>query len=139
MPPIPPAQPHQRDLGLGDGRSLGPVTGSASRCQVTAFNGHEKHTLFLHSYAPSANNTSVLVGKLKRKGPKGYGNQLDVTIPPLLAGAISRFTTTVKNGKYVPGPLQDEEREVAGDHEVQQPRRHDGRLRLDLQAEEVRG
>ena len=42
----------------------------------------------------------MLVGKLK-KGPKGYGDQLDVTIPPLLAGAISRFTTTVKSGKYV--------------------------------------
>ena len=46
------------------------------------------------------NNTTVLVGKIK-KGPKGYGKQLDVTIPPLLAGAISRFTTTVKAGKYV--------------------------------------
>ena len=70
---------------------------------VTAFNGHEKNTLFLHSRADSVNNTSVLVGKLKtgKKAPKGYGNQLDVTIPPLLAGAITRFTTTVKNGKYV--------------------------------------
>ena len=49
------------------------------------------------------NNTSVLVGKLKtgNKAPTGYGSQLDVTIPPLQAGAIARFTTTVKNGKYV--------------------------------------
>jgi hypothetical protein len=46
------------------------------------------------------NNTSVLVGKLK-KGPRGYGKTLDVRIPPLLAGAISRFTTTVKARKYV--------------------------------------
>ncbi|MEZ5155416.1 MAG: hypothetical protein R2718_04820 [Solirubrobacterales bacterium] len=70
---------------------------------VTAFNGSQKDTLFLHSRADSVNNTSVLVGKLKtgKKAPKGYGSQLDVTIPPLLAGAISRFTTTVKSGKYV--------------------------------------
>ena len=70
---------------------------------VTAFNGTNKNTLYLHSRADSVNNTSVLVGKLKtgKKAPKGYGSQLDVTIPPLLAGAIARFTTTVKAGKYV--------------------------------------
>jgi hypothetical protein len=68
--------------------------------QVTAFNGNKPKTLFLHSRADAVNNTSVLVGKLK-DGPKGFGDQLDVTIPPLLAGAISRFTTTVKSGKYV--------------------------------------
>jgi hypothetical protein len=71
--------------------------------EVTAFNGNKKNTLFLHSRADSVNNTSVLVGKLKtgKKAPKGYGSQLDVTIPPLAAGAIARFTTTVKSGKYV--------------------------------------
>ena len=68
--------------------------------RVTAMNGHEKHTLFLHSRAESLGVTTVLVGKLK-KGPKGFGNQLDVTIPPLALGAIRRFTTTVKAGKYV--------------------------------------
>lgn len=78
----------------GDGTTLGvPVV-------VTAFNGTKKNQLFLHSRADSVNNTSVLVGKLK-KAPKGYGRTLDVKIPPLLAGAISRFTTTVKAGKYV--------------------------------------
>ncbi len=78
----------------GTGTTLGvPV-------QVTAFNASEKNTLYLHSRADSVNNTSVLVGKLK-DGPDGYGDQLDVTIPPLLAGAISRFTTTVKKGDYV--------------------------------------
>ena len=78
----------------GDNTTLGvPVV-------VTAFNGEKKNQLFLHSRADSVNNTSVLVGKLK-KGPKGYGSTLDVKIPPLLAGAISRFTTTVKSGKYV--------------------------------------
>ncbi|HEU4803018.1 MAG TPA: hypothetical protein VFS73_07570 [Solirubrobacterales bacterium] len=81
----------------------GPNTTLGVPVVVTAFNGTKKNTLFLHSRADSVNNTSVLVGKLKtgKKAPKGYGSQLDVTIPPLLAGAISRFTTTVKSGKYV--------------------------------------
>ena len=78
---------------------------------VTAINGNKKNTLFLHSRADSVNNTSVLVGKIK-KGPKGYGKQLDVTIPPLLAGAISRFTTTVKSGKYVQARCKTKNREV---------------------------
>ncbi len=78
----------------GTGTTLGvPV-------QVTAFNGTKKNTLFLHSRADSVNNTSVLSGKIKN-GPKGFGKQLDVKIPPLLAGAITRFTVTVKSGKYV--------------------------------------
>lgn len=81
----------------------GPGTTLGVPVVVTAFNGSQKDTLFLHSRADSVNNTSVLVGKLKtgKKAPKGYGAQLDVTIPPLLAGAISRFTTTVKAKKYV--------------------------------------
>ena len=81
----------------------GPGTTLGVPVVVTAFNGSQKNTLFLHSRADSVNNTSVLVGKLKtgKKAPNGYGAQLDVTIPPLLAGAISRFTTTVKSGKYV--------------------------------------
>ena len=78
----------------GDGTTLGvPVV-------VTAFNGEKSNQIFLHSRADSVNNTSVLIGKLK-DGPPGYGRQLDVQIPPLLAGAITRFTATVKSGKYV--------------------------------------
>ncbi len=78
----------------GDNTTLGvPVV-------VTAFNGTAKNSLFLHARADSVNNTSVLIGKIQN-GPKGYGKTLNVKIPPLLAGAISRFTTTVKNGKYV--------------------------------------
>jgi hypothetical protein len=71
--------------------------------RVTAFNGTKKNTLYLHSRAEALGVTSVLVGKLKtgKKAPKGYGSQLDVTIPPLALGAIRRFTTTVKAGKYV--------------------------------------
>ncbi len=68
--------------------------------QVTAFNGKEKNALYLHARADSVNNTTLLIGKLK-KGPKGYKTTLDVSIPPLLAGAISDFQTTVKSGGYV--------------------------------------
>lgn len=67
---------------------------------VTAFNGKKKNTIYLHARADTVNTTSILTGKLRR-APKGYGTQLDVTIPPLLAGAIARFTATVKAKKYV--------------------------------------
>ncbi len=99
LPSDPPGRNHATGTSAWVTADFGVVVGQIP-VQVTALNGHDKNTLFLHSYAPSANNTSVLVGKLK-KAPKGYGQQLDVTIPPLLAGAISRFTTTVKKGKYV--------------------------------------
>ncbi len=99
LPSDPPGRNHTNGTSAWVTADFGALVGQIP-VQVTAFNGHKKNTLFLHSYAPSANNTSVLVGKLK-KAPKGYGRQLDVTIPPLLAGAISRFTTTVKKGKYV--------------------------------------
>ena len=80
----------------------------------------------------------MLVGKLK-KGPKGYGNQLDVTIPPLLAGAISRFTTTVKNGKYVQARCKTKNEKWQATTMYNNHAEHDGRLRDDLQAEVVRG
>jgi hypothetical protein len=67
---------------------------------VTAYNGKEKNSLYLHARANLLGVTTVLVGKIK-DGPKGYGKQLDVKVPPLQAGAIARFTVTVKNGKYV--------------------------------------
>ncbi len=67
---------------------------------LTAFNGERKNQIFLHARADSVNNTSLLVGRIK-KGPKGFGKTLNVKIPPLLAGAITRFTATVQNGKYV--------------------------------------
>jgi hypothetical protein len=73
---------------------------------VTAFNGAEKDTIYLHARADSVNNTSVLVGKLK-KASAPYGKTLDVTIPDLLAGAIADFKTTVKNGKYVQARCKD--------------------------------
>ncbi len=67
---------------------------------VTAFNGTENNQLYLHSKATTLPVTNVLVGLLK-KGKGKYGNRLDVTIPQLLAGGLSDFKTTVKNGKYV--------------------------------------
>jgi hypothetical protein len=80
----------------------GPGTTLGVPVVVTAFNGSLKNSLFLHARADSVNNTSLLVGKLKEgKGGPGFGDLLDVRIPPLLAGAISRFTTTVKAKKYV--------------------------------------
>jgi hypothetical protein len=102
MPTDPPGRNHATGTSAWVTVDFGVIVGQVP-VQVTGFNGNKKDTLYLHSYAPSANNTSVLVGKLKtgKKAPKGYGSQLDVTVPPLLAGAISRFTTTVKNGKYV--------------------------------------
>jgi hypothetical protein len=81
-------------IGIGGPSPLGePVV-------VTAFNGKEKNSLYLHSRAQNFPITSVLIGKLK-KGPKAYGSQLDVTVPPLAAGGIARFTVTVKAKSYV--------------------------------------
>lgn len=68
--------------------------------QVTAFNGTDNNQLYLHSRPTSLPVTNVLVGKLV-KGKGKYGNSLDITIPQLVAGGISDFKTTVKNGKYV--------------------------------------
>jgi len=73
---------------------------------VTAFDGFQDKTIFLHARADAVNNTSVLVGKLT-KGPTGFGSTLDVTIPDLLAGAISDFKVTVKAGKFVQGVCKD--------------------------------
>ena len=103
---------------------------------MTAFNGEKKNSLYLHARADSVNNTTVLVGKIKN-GPKGYGKQLNVTIPPLLAGAISRFTTTVKSGKYVQARCKTKNHEVPGGHRrtANHPRDH-GRLHVEVQAEE---
>ena len=67
---------------------------------ITGFNGNKEDTLYLHSRVDSLNNTTILTGKLVN-GPSGFGKTLDVTIPPLDAGAISDFLTTVKAGKYV--------------------------------------
>ena len=67
---------------------------------VTAFNGKEKNTLYLHTDPQGVDTKPVLVGKLK-KGPKGYGKTLDVAVPGTPPFSISEFRTTVKNGAYV--------------------------------------
>lgn len=73
---------------------------------VTAFNGFEKDSFYLHARADAVNNTSILPAKLVA-GPPGFGRTLDVTIPDLLAGAIADFKTTVKAGKYVQARCKD--------------------------------
>lgn len=67
---------------------------------IIAFNGNQPNTIYLHTDPAGIPTKPVLTGKLG-KAPTGYGDRLDVTIPPLAAGAISSFKTTVKNGKYI--------------------------------------
>jgi len=70
---------------------------------VTAFNGKQKNTLYLHARGTLLPITAVLVGKLKKRtaGRLSNGPSLDVTVPVLAAGGIKTFKTTVKHGRYV--------------------------------------
>ncbi len=72
--------------------------------QVTAFNDNNK-VIILYAKPTGVNAgipASILVGKVKKsKAGKKYGKALDVTIPPLAAGAISFFEVTVKKSKYI--------------------------------------
>ena len=69
---------------------------------VQAFNGKKDDTIYLATDPEGVATKPVLVGKLKPSDAgRGYGRQLDVTIPDLAVGAISNFETTVKAGKYV--------------------------------------
>ena len=93
----------------GTGTTLGvPVV-------VTAFNGEKKNQIFLHSRADSVNNTSVLVGKIKN-GPKGYGKQLDVHDPAAPRRRDQPLHGDRQERQVRPGPVQDQEHEVPGDH-----------------------
>ena len=71
---------------------------------VSAFN-EEGPKLLLYSKPTgdaSGIPASILVGKLvKSKSGKAYKQALDVTIPPLAAGAISFFEVTIKKSKYI--------------------------------------
>ena len=71
--------------------------------EVTAFNGKQKDTLYLHARVVALPITAVLVGKLtpNKSASLSNGPSLDVTVPVLAAGGIKTFKTTVKNGKYV--------------------------------------
>lgn len=70
---------------------------------VTAFNGKQKNTIYLHARGTLLPITAVLVGKLKSNVPGRLSNgpSLDVGVPVLAAGGIKTFKTTVKHGKYV--------------------------------------
>jgi hypothetical protein len=71
---------------------------------VVAFN-EDGNKLLLYSKPTGAYSgiaASILVGKLKKsKSGKKYGKALDVTVPPLAAGAISLFKVTIPKSKYV--------------------------------------
>ena len=71
---------------------------------VVAFNAKGK-SLYLYSKPTGAFQgiaASILVGKLKNsKAGKAYDKALDVSIPPLAAGAISFFKVTIPKSKYV--------------------------------------
>jgi len=74
--------------------------------QVVAFNENgNKLLLYSKPVGDSAQiPASILVGKLKKsKSGKKYGKALDVTIPPLAAGAISFFEVTIPKSKYIQG------------------------------------
>jgi len=72
--------------------------------QVTAFNESGKQLILYAKPIGAAAQlpANILIGKLKKsKAGKKYGKALDVTIPPLAAGAISFFEVTVKKSKYI--------------------------------------
>ncbi|MGB2851998.1 MAG: hypothetical protein WBC01_10070 [Solirubrobacterales bacterium] len=74
--------------------------------EVTAFNESGKKLLLFSKPVGSFSSlpASILVGKLKKsKSGKKYKKALDVTIPPLAAGAISFFEVTIKKGKFLRG------------------------------------
>lgn len=87
------------DLGPGNNPLLLDI-------QVVAFNENgNKLLLYSKPQGDSAQiPASILVGKLKKsKSGSKYGKALDVTIPPLAAGAISFFEVTIPKSKYIQG------------------------------------
>ena len=87
-------------VGSGSARTVGPLLNVTA--VVTAFNGTRSGgapTLLLHSRS-SLGTTSVLIGRLVRSDRPGFGQMLDVTVPPLPGGqAISDFRTTIPRAK----------------------------------------
>jgi hypothetical protein len=74
--------------------------------QVVAFNENGNKLLLYSKPVGDSQGipASILVGKLKKsKSGKKYGKALDVTIPPLAAGAISFFEVTIPKSKYIQG------------------------------------
>jgi len=81
--------------------------------QVVAFNENgNKLLLYSKPVGPASGiPASILVGKLKKaskvggrppgSSTKGFKQSLDVSIPPLAAGAISLFKVTIEKSKYI--------------------------------------
>lgn len=87
------------------GRIIVDLPGADTKLDVpldlTMFN-EEGSKLLIHMRADSVNNTSVFVGKLMDStAGSAYGKALDITIPPLLAGAISLFKLTIPESGYI--------------------------------------
>lgn len=82
----------------------GPTSATEIPVEVSAFN-EDGDVLILYSKPAgtfSSIPASILAGKLvKSKAGKKYSQALDVDIPPLAAGAISFFETTLKKSKFV--------------------------------------
>jgi hypothetical protein len=82
----------------------GPTSATEIPIDVVAFNEDGKQLLLYSKPVGTFSGipASILVGKLKNSSSgKNYGKALDVSIPPLAAGAISFFKVTVKNGSYL--------------------------------------
>ena len=89
--------------------SRSPASGLIIDVEVTAFNESNKELLLFRKPVGSFSSlpASILVGKLRRRSKVAAGHgtpykkSLDVTIPPLAAGAISFFEVTIPKGTYV--------------------------------------
>ena len=84
---------------------VGSPTGATTiDVDVVAFN-ENGNKLLLYSKPKGAFSgiaASILVGKLKdSQSGSAYGKALDVSIPPLAAGAISLFKVTIPKSKYI--------------------------------------
>ncbi len=93
------------DAGSSAKVTVGSAAGSTIiDVDVAAFN-ENGNKLLLYSKPTGAFSgiaASILVGKLKdSKSGGSYGKALDVTIPPLSAGAISLFEVTIPKSKYI--------------------------------------
>ncbi len=104
------------DKGSNAQVRVGSLTGAITiDVDVVAFNAKNK-SLYLYSKptgAASSIGATVLTGKLKSSKMKGFGQALDVTIPPLAAGAISSFKVTIPKSKYVQARCKSKKTTIA--------------------------
>ncbi len=80
-----------------------PTGGTVIPVDVVAFNvkGGQLYLYSKPTGAFSSIGATVLTGKLKKSKTSGYAQDLDVSIPPLAAGAIASFKVTIPKSKYV--------------------------------------